>query len=534
VNEHRRYRILNVLGRGGFGTVYRAELQGSEGFVKEVAVKVLNPVVEASPQHLARLRDEARMLGLVRHRALVGVDGLVKLLDRWAVVMEYVDGVSLSQLLQGLSSGRFPVPIALQIVEEVASGLHAAYTSSDREGRPLRLLHRDVKPSNVQLTRHGEVKLLDFGIARAEFAEREAATASRMVIGSVPYLAPERLGLEDSHAADVYSLGVTLVQLVSGALPKTATGEPRRHEARVEEACALVAQAGGAAELTGLVRRCLAWAAAERPDARELERACRSLHAGGGLHLRDWAEAVVTRHQAAHAVEQGEFTGMLLGEATTTERHRHLSEMLGSAIPTTFDDLTTSETIPPPPEPVSSRSGPPPPPPPPVRAAPPARAAPPVQAAAPAAQAAALAPWPPPGPRSQGAPGRSLVTLAIGGLLATAALVVVGTVVAVLTMAAGGSALVGLVVVALMSDPEGACRTSIQTARAELSAADVRGIRRANSLFDRAETACRDGRLGLWTANVLTSRVRQLAEDGRLTDDDLFSLEQELVRLTAP
>ena len=300
-----------MLGRGGFGTVYRAEVHGDGGFVKEVAVKVLNLEVEASSQHLARLRDEARMLGLVRHRALVGVDGLVKLLDRWTVVMEYVDGVSLGQLLQ--SVGPFPLAIALQVVEEVASGLHAAYTATDRDGAPLNLLHRDVKPSNVQLTRHGEVKLLDFGVARAEFAGREAATGTRMVFGSVPYLAPERLQLDDGHAADVFSLAMTFVQLVSGGLPVTLPGDAARHALRCDEAVGLVTGAGAPPEIVDAVRGWLAWDPAARPDAREFERQCRALRAAvPDLHLRDWAEAAIDRHRAVHPGEVGDLTGMLV------------------------------------------------------------------------------------------------------------------------------------------------------------------------------------------------------------------------------
>src|SRR5688572_13075743 len=99
MNEARRYEILETLGRGGFGTVYRAKLVGEGGFAKQVALKVLNPEVASTGEFAARMRDEARILGLIRHRAVVQVDGLVQLNGRWTVVMEYIQGVDLSQLM---------------------------------------------------------------------------------------------------------------------------------------------------------------------------------------------------------------------------------------------------------------------------------------------------------------------------------------------------------------------------------------------------------------------------------------------------
>ena len=156
MNENRRYEVLGVLGRGGFGTVYRAQLLGQGGFRKAVALKVLNPDMTGVAEVASRLRDEARILGLVRHRALVQVDGLVQLDGRWAVVMEYVPGVDLRVLLRG---GPVPVGPALEVAGEVAGALNAAYSAKGPDGSPLRLLHRDIKPGNVLVTAMGEVKV---------------------------------------------------------------------------------------------------------------------------------------------------------------------------------------------------------------------------------------------------------------------------------------------------------------------------------------------------------------------------------------
>src|SRR5262245_35712256 len=105
--DKRRYRVIRTVGKGGFGTVYRAELLGASGFQKQVALKVLNPDVEGSERVARRFRDEARVLGLIHHRAIVQVDGLVRLDGRWTVVMEYVEGIDLRKVIK--ATGAVPV-----------------------------------------------------------------------------------------------------------------------------------------------------------------------------------------------------------------------------------------------------------------------------------------------------------------------------------------------------------------------------------------------------------------------------------------
>ena len=134
--EGRRYRVLQAVGRGGFGTVYKAELLASGGFRKQVALKVLNEEASSDPEFSGRLRDEARMLGLISHPSVVRVDGLSLLDGRWTVVMEFVDGVDLKQLAK-----QGAVPLGLEIAEQVADALHAVFGAPQADGEPLRLLH---------------------------------------------------------------------------------------------------------------------------------------------------------------------------------------------------------------------------------------------------------------------------------------------------------------------------------------------------------------------------------------------------------
>jgi serine/threonine-protein kinase len=179
VSSGRRYRIIAPIGRGGFGTVYRAELLGVSGFSRQVALKVLNPDIGEQLEVVQRFRDEARILGLVRHRAIVHVDGLTCLDGRWTVVMEYVEGVDLRAIL---ARGPLPAGPALEIAAEVAGAIHAAYTRRLPNGELLRLLHRDLKPANIQVTADGEVKILDFGISRADFAGQPSAIAGEVLV----------------------------------------------------------------------------------------------------------------------------------------------------------------------------------------------------------------------------------------------------------------------------------------------------------------------------------------------------------------
>lgn len=231
MGTERRYEVLEALGTGGFGTVYRARYQGEGGFSQMVALKVLNPEMAKIDEVASRLRDEARVLGLVRHRAIVQVHRLVQFDDSWTVVMELVEGADLGLVLK--AGVIVPVGPMLEIMAEVAAALHVAWTTTGPDGRPLHLLHRDIKPSNIQVTSVGEVKVLDFGIARADFDEREAMT-KKLAFGSTEYMAPERLDLMDGPASDVYSLGSVAYELLTRTQFGRTSATRERHEPRLK------------------------------------------------------------------------------------------------------------------------------------------------------------------------------------------------------------------------------------------------------------------------------------------------------------
>ncbi|MBK9648108.1 MAG: serine/threonine protein kinase [Deltaproteobacteria bacterium] len=308
----RQYELLGLLGEGGFGAVYLARFLGEGGFEKLVAVKVLNADLEDMVEIARRLRDEARILGLLRHRSIVGVDRLTRLDGRWAVVMEYVVGEDLTQLVR---RGRVPTGPALEIIADVASALHAAWHMVGPNGQPLHLLHRDLKPANIRLTPDGDVKVLDFGVARAEFDTREAATRS-VAFGTPSYMPPERLDLmPDGPEGDIYALGVVLFELLTQArLPQTSAN-PKRHDRVLSEADQRLRALDVPPQALELVLHCMAYEPEARPKAQDLEaRAVRLSRALGDDPLRTWAQRGVARAGHGYAPIGGSLSGVVLTE----------------------------------------------------------------------------------------------------------------------------------------------------------------------------------------------------------------------------
>jgi serine/threonine-protein kinase len=298
-DERRTYRLISTLGRGGFGSVYRGELQGASGFSKQVAIKLLNEDASEVEDLRARLRDEARLLALLRHRAIVHVEDLVRFEGRWAVVMEFVDGVDLKSLL---TLGPIPPRPVCEIAMEVASALQVAHEAVDpRTGHPLGIVHRDIKPANIRLTMRGEVKVLDFGVARSAFSAREAQTGS-LSFGSMGYMAPERFDGRDMPATDVYSLGVVLLESLTGKPLGQLSVHPRSHAATVlERVNAIRDQLGGGfgAGVAGLLAEMLSYDWENRPTAGVVTESFQEfLVEARGPWLRRWLLTVLPQVQA--------------------------------------------------------------------------------------------------------------------------------------------------------------------------------------------------------------------------------------------
>ncbi len=217
-----KYTLLECIGEGGMGQVYRARMDGAHGFEKEVAIKRLRESVlrgqSLDPQALI---NEGRIGGQLHHPNVVEVFELGEHEGSLFIAMELIDGVSLSNILRNFraNSMLIPVNVALDIAAQICRGLSYAHNHERRYGKHDPVVHRDLKPSNIMVTTRGIAKVLDFGIARSSSSEM-ATTGSGLAKGTPLYMSPEHLeGVRPFPAqADIFSLGVILYELATGKL----------------------------------------------------------------------------------------------------------------------------------------------------------------------------------------------------------------------------------------------------------------------------------------------------------------------------
>lgn len=260
------YRLMEICAAGTFGTVVVVH-DLDRGTL--VALKVLKEAHLHRPRVIARTRDEAAILSQIHHPGIVGVEGLITLEERPVVLMEWVRGLSLEGLLRAKPDG-LPLAEAIEIVRQMTLALGAAYHAVPPGGTaPMRIIHRDVKPSNVLVSVDGEVKVVDFGIARGEFEGKEAKTLS-MVLGARGYLAPERLdGYDDKPSCDVYSLGIVLYELLTGRHIVLSVHKDYHAEALTKHLAALKfpeLPAEGLEELRSVIQDMCRYEEARRPS----------------------------------------------------------------------------------------------------------------------------------------------------------------------------------------------------------------------------------------------------------------------------
>lgn len=211
-----KYRLIAELGHGGMAEVYLAVVQGPAGFNKLVVIKQIRPQLATDPEFLSMFLDEARLAARLSHPNVVQTNEVGQEGDRYFIAMEYLEGQPLNRVLHRIGrDGGLTLTMHLRIIIDMLVGLHHAHELTDFDGTPLNVVHRDVTPHNVFVTYDGQVKVVDFGIAKA--MNSSAETRLGVVKGKVAYMAPEQArGERVDRRADIFSAGVMLWEAATG------------------------------------------------------------------------------------------------------------------------------------------------------------------------------------------------------------------------------------------------------------------------------------------------------------------------------
>lgn len=215
-----KYFLIRKLAEGGMAEIFLAKQVGAEGFERNVVIKRMLKHLTEVPDFVEMFLDEARLAARLAHQNIIQINDLGQADDYYYICMEYLPGEDFSTVLRtaGRQRSYVPLRVSLRVIADAAYGLQFAHDFTDERGRPLNIVHRDISPSNIYVTYQGQVKLLDFGIAKAE--SRVAKTTAGRVKGKYMYMSPEQAqGLPVDRRADVFSLGVSLYEALTSVRP---------------------------------------------------------------------------------------------------------------------------------------------------------------------------------------------------------------------------------------------------------------------------------------------------------------------------
>jgi eukaryotic-like serine/threonine-protein kinase len=219
------YLLERRLAVGGMAEVFLGRIEGPASFKKRLAIKRILPHLSNDERFIKMFIDEARLAARFDHANLVHAYELTKVDGHFCLAMEYVAGADLASVIgRAKANGGVPLPIAAYVAGGVANGLHYAHELTSPAGEPLNVVHRDISPSNIMLTKNGEVKLLDFGIAKHE--NRCQVTQANGLKGKLTYMSPEQLRRRPiDRRSDIFSLGVVMYELLTGESPLSGTSD---------------------------------------------------------------------------------------------------------------------------------------------------------------------------------------------------------------------------------------------------------------------------------------------------------------------
>jgi serine/threonine protein kinase len=212
-----KYLLIDKLATGGMAEIYKAKVVGVEGFEKIMAVKRILPHCSADQEFVNMLVDEAKLSVLLSHTNIVQVYDLGKVGEDYFISMEFINGVNLREILTRLNEAKekFSDELVVYIISEVCKGLDYAHSKKDEENKSLNIVHRDISPQNILISYEGEVKIVDFGIAKA--AMNISHTMAGVLKGKISYMSPEQaLGKPIDRKTDIFSTGLMLYELLTG------------------------------------------------------------------------------------------------------------------------------------------------------------------------------------------------------------------------------------------------------------------------------------------------------------------------------
>jgi len=223
-----RYTLLERLAVGGMAELFLGTAPGEHGFQRQVVIKRLLPNLAREPIYTAMFIDEAKLTAKLSHPKIAQTYELGRVGSELFIAMEFVDGVDVLAMLRELAwqRRRMPTELAVWVTHEVLDALDFAHHLKDEQGNPLGIVHRDISPSNVLLSRRGDVKLVDFGIARAQGPGRHHRTKSGTLKGKYGYMSPEQVIEQPVDArSDLFSVGVVLAEMLCGRRLFAASAE---------------------------------------------------------------------------------------------------------------------------------------------------------------------------------------------------------------------------------------------------------------------------------------------------------------------
>ena len=339
--SHGRYTILGKLADGGMAEIFLALQHGAEGFEKPVVLKRILTQYSADPQFRNMLLDEAHISMSLQHGNVVQVLDLGVAAGRYFLALELVDGWDLEKVLQRAHAAAmvWPTALGLYVVAEVCRGLAYAHGKT-RDGKPLGIVHRDISPNNVLLSGEGEVKVADFGIAKAQ--RKREQTAAGVIKGKVAYMSPEQAqGGAVDRRSDIFSVGSLLYRTMTDRLPFEANNnlESLMRVQKAEFAPPRDVKATLQDSVSKIILRAMRLAPSERYQSADemladVERILRTeFQSAGQTELKAWLVQLARRDGALSIGKQRREDSGVVKDVMGTNLSAGTSFELGTSIP---------------------------------------------------------------------------------------------------------------------------------------------------------------------------------------------------------